>query len=195
MLRKNIAPVVATILSGLLFIVIGSCFSAFLYKDEIIKIENPKVIVNGGVSVYDKEGEKVVDAIEFSELKLGLKPVTGEIDKETNIPVTVTEKKGTEGQYGKVKVLAPQGAKIYITNVKIDKDNASEKTEEEKKNIMVAIKEIKQSSVTIDKEKVYLGDLNASEEKVDLTFYVWLSDKATEELKSATISFVVNFEA
>jgi len=193
MLRKNIAPVIATILSGLLFIIIGSCFSAFLYKDEIIKIENPKIVTNQ-IQVFDKDGENAIDELKLSKLKLGLKPVTGELDQETNIPVTVTEEKGSEGLFAKVKVLAQSGAKIYVTDLKIDKKENNDNIQEEKKNIMVAIKEIKESATALETNKVLLGELKANNEKQDLTFYIWLSDKASEVLKSATISFNVSFE-
>lgn len=194
MLRKNIAPVVATILSGLLFIIIGSCFSAFLYNKEMIRVENPKVLVANGISVYNEE-EKVVETLKLSKLKLGLKPATGEEDAETNIPSTITDKQGSEGLYGKLLVHAPAGAKIVINNIIIESNKSQDEINKERKNIMVSVKEVDKSTKSLLEESVELGTINSSNDKQTLTFYIWLSGKATDVLESSTISFDINFKA
>ncbi len=194
MLRKNISAVMATILSALLFIVIGSCFSAFVYRKEIVKVENPKLILAEGISAFNEDGDKIITELKLSKMKLGLKPATGEEDSETNIPITVTDKKGSEGQYVKFKVYIPNGAAIYVTDIKIDSKEDKEKINKERENIMVSIKEIKGSSVSLKEDKVSLGTLEASDEKKSLTFYVWLSNKAGDILEASTISFNVSFE-
>lgn len=194
MLRKNIAPVMATILSALLFIIIGSCFSAFLYQKEIIKVKDPQIIKASNIVVYDKNGEEEINILKLSKLKLGLKPATGEEDKETNIPSTITEKKGGEGHYVKFQLYAPDGAKIYVTEIVVQGKKPEDKIQEERKNIMVAIKEIDQSANSLESDKVFLGEVSESEGKVQMTLYVWLSGKASDVLESSTISFKVSFE-
>ena len=193
MLRKNIAPVIATILTGILFIVIGSCFSAFLYKKEIIKVEDPKIITNSNIEVFNSDNDKIIN-LKLSKLELGLKPSTGEEDKETGIPATVSDKKGSEGLFGKVLVYAPTGAKILINNIIISSNKDEDKIAEERENIMVSVKEIKQSTKSLDKDSVELGEIDASSEKTELTFYVWLSGKASKVLESARISFDIVFQ-
>ena len=195
MLRKNIAPVVATILCALVFIVIGSCFSAFLYKNEIVKVENPEILLSEGIVAYDESGESVIDKIELSEMKLGLKPATGEEDSNTNIPVTITDKQGSEGQYAKFKIYAPNGANIFVTDIIIESKENKEEIEKERENIMVAIKEISESSQNLSQNKVRLGTINASNDKQNITFYVWLSSKVSDVLESSTISFKLSLEA
>ena len=192
--RKNIAPVVATTLCGLLFIIIGSCFSSFLYRKEMINVENPVIFASQEVKIFNKKGDKEVGYLELSKLKPGLKPATGEEDVETNIPSTVHDKQGTEGLYGTIKVLAISGANIVIRNVKITGIENQENIDVEKQNIYVAIKEISGSAKSLVEKEINLTELNSSNEKVELTFYVWLSGKASKSLESATISFEIYFE-
>ena len=194
MLRKNIAPVIVTALSCLLFIIIGSCFSAFVYKKEIVKIESPKLLTNNKVYVYDESGKNLINELKLSKMKLGLKPVTGEEDKESNIPVTVTDSNGSEGQYSKFKVKASQGAKIYVKNIVIETENKKIDIEKEKEHIMVAIKQINGSSTNFKQDVVCLGEIEASDNLIDLTLFIWLSGKTSTELKAAKISFDLSFE-
>lgn len=194
MLRKNIAPVMATVLSGMLFIIIGSCFSAFLYRKEIIKVENPKVVFSSDIVVYDEGGEKTIEEINLSKMKLGLKPATGDEDSETNIPTTISDKQGSEGHYGKVMVYAPSGVKIVVTDIIIESEESKEKIKEERKNLMLAVKEIDESATNLYEDRIEVGSLTPNQDKKVLTFYVWLSAKATDILEASTISFKVNFE-
>ena len=195
MSRKDIGKVITTILTALTFIIIGSTFSAFVYRKELIEVKNPKVILAEGVNVYDENGEKEISELELSKMKLGLKPTTGEEDAETNIPTTVTDKQGSEGQYAKFAVLAPAGVNVYITNVKIESKEDENKIKEERKNIMVAIKELDESTSSLEKDKTLLGKINAGQEKQTMTFYVWLSSKVSDILESSEISFEISFEA
>lgn len=187
--RKNIAATVTTILCALTFIVIGSCFSAFVYKKEMIKVENPVFNVGEGISVYNENGEKTIEVLELSKMKLGLKPATGEEDSVTNIPTTVTDKQGSEGQYGKFKLYAPSGATISITNIQIESQEREEDIKEERKNIMVSIKELDDSTASLEEETVILGSTEANEDRHLLTFFVWLSGKTSDKLEASKISF------
>ena len=72
--RNNTAITITTILCALFFIVVGSCFSAFLYAGEIVKVENPKIVASQGISVFDESGNKSIETLELSKMKLGLKP-------------------------------------------------------------------------------------------------------------------------
>ena len=194
MYKKNLATTMAAILSALTFIVIGSCFSAFLYKDEIVKVENPKVFLSEGMAIFDEEGDKTIDELKLSTMKLGLKPATGEEDPVTNIPSTITDKQGTEGVYSKFKFYAPSGAKVVIKNIEIQSKNDPEKAKEERKNICVAIKQVEGSTVRLDQEEVSLGNLLVSDERQEYTLLIWLCGKAGNDLEGSTISFDINFE-
>ena len=196
MQRKNIAMTMSTILCAFTFIVIGSCFSAFIYKDEVIKVTDPKIILGDNIQVFSSEGDKVIDKLDLSQMKLGLKPATGEEDSVTNIPTTVTDKQGSEGQYAKFKLYAPSGARVYITNIKIENSKESaEDVENERENIMVAIKEIEDSAKSLVGNKIELGQAVASDERISYTFLIWLSGKVSDKLESSKISFDISFEA
>lgn len=193
--RKNIAMTVCTILSALVFIVIGACFSTFIYKDEMVKVNNPRVVLAQNMQIFSSDGDKVIEKLELSKMKLGLKPATGEEDAVTSIPTTVTDKNGSEGQYAKFKLYAPSGAKIFITNIVIENVNEKQETiTKERENIKVAIKEISNSTKSLVGEKIELGQAEASDERLPYTFMIWLSGKVSDKLESSTISFDISFE-
>ena len=192
--RENIAKTVTVILSTLLFIVIGSCFSAFLYKFEIVEVENPKVVIADGMQIFNASGDKVIDTLEFSKMPLGLKPTTGEEDADSNIPITVNDRHGSEGLYAKCKIFAPNGAIVLIKNIKLDTKEDTEKINQERDNVFVAVKEIEESAVSLKNDYAELGTIPVSDERQELTFYVWLSAKIANTFKSVKISFDIFFE-
>lgn len=193
MFRRNLATTICVILSALTFITVGSCFSAFLYKREIVKVENPQIILADGVKVYNLD-DKEVNSLELSTMKLGLKPATGEEDSVSNIPSTVTDEQGTEGVYAKFKIQSSHDVKIVIKNIKIETKEDQEKVDKERKNICVAIKELEGGAVSLEKDQAVLGNISASSEMKEYTFLVWLCGKAGDDLEGSTISFDLNFE-
>ncbi|MBQ7467121.1 MAG: hypothetical protein IJS74_03520 [Clostridia bacterium] len=194
MKRENLAKTVTVILSTLLFIVIGSCFSAFLYKYEMVEVENPKVFLSDDMQLFNADGDKVIDELSFSKMSLGLKPTTGEEDAETNIPITVNDRQGSEGVYAKCNIFAPSGATVKLKNIKFDATENQDKIEQERDNVFVAVKEIDESAVSLENGEAFLGTLPASDEKQLCTFYVWLSAKTGDVFKAVKISFDIYFE-
>lgn len=195
--KKNVAATVTTILCALLFIVIGSTFSAFVYSKELVEVVDPRILIsdNGEINVFDASGDKEISTLKLSTMKLGLKPTTGEEDVITSIPSTVTNKQGSEGQYASFKLHAPNGAKVVIKNIKIDSEEAEEDILKERENIMIAIMEIENSAKSLSEEEVVLGEAEANYERVSYTFLIWLSAKASEKLEASKISFDISFES
>lgn len=192
--KNNTAITVTTILCTLFFIVIGSCFSAFLYAGEIVKIENPKVFTTGNIKIFDEKGEKEVDVLKFSKMKLGLKPATGDEDATTKIPATVHDKQGTEGIFAKFKILAPNGAKIVVSNIKFEGKMGEEIIEKERENIMISLSNATDEAKSLKEENVIVSEVSPSSEKVLLTLFVWLSSSISTDFNSETISFDLRFE-
>jgi len=192
--RDNFAKTAVTILCAMLFIVIGSCFSAFLYKNEVVKILDPNILRASDIRVFNKSGDKEIDKLNLPEMKLGLKPATGEEDVETGIPSTVHDKKGSEGVYGTFRLYAPSGANIYITNITVKCKHGDDIAKSERENIKVSVSKIKDSTTSLKEDKVFLGSAPASEERVEYTLYVWLTSKISEDFDSSTISFDLSFE-
>jgi len=111
--KKSTAVSVVAVLSILLFAIIGSSFMAYMYKDEKVEVLSPRLVINNGVSVTDLSNNNIT-SLKFSEIKLGLKPATGELDVETKVPVTVTDKNGSEGIYSKFKIFASTNKIIKV---------------------------------------------------------------------------------
>ena len=193
MQRKHYATTITVILCGLLFIVIGSCFSAFLYQKEIVRVENPKILTAVGVNVYSQDGKTEINQLSLSKMNLGLKPATGEENVETNIPSTITDKQGSEGQYAKFKLKTTNNISVSITNIVIKTKHDQDKVEEERKNIMVAIEGVTKEAVSLENNSVNLGSIEQGEEVKEYTFYVWLNAKASDEIEGSIISFDISF--
>lgn len=192
--RENLAKTITIILTTMLFIVVGSCFSAFLYKDEMIEVKDPPVYVADGMQIFNEDGDKVITTLKLSKMPLGLKPATGDEDSVTNIPSTVTDRQGSEGLYAKFKIFAPENVTIKVKNIKIQSKNQKEEVNKERDKIFVAFKELETSAVSLQEDEVNIGNIMASDERQSLTLYVWLSSKAGNALKATKISFDIYFE-
>lgn len=185
--KKSIAVCVTAILFIMLFAVVGSCFMAFKYKDEKVVIVDPPLILGAGVSVVNQNDEPI-NKLEFSDSKLGLKPVTGELDSQTKIPVTVTDTNGSEGLYVKFKVKTDKNCNINVKNLKIV-GNEKLDIKNERQNIWFSVKEIDNSTKNFEEETLVLGSISSSSEYKEYTLLFWLSSVASEEFECCTVSF------
>lgn len=192
--KKNIATTIVLILCSLLFATVGSTFMNLLYEKNKIVVKNPNIIVSQGITIYksDDDTKTQITQLEFNSMSLGLKPVTGEADEKTNIPSTVTEKKGTEGLYAQIKVSAPAGLTIKVANLKIDSQEDDEKLQKERKNLWVALKDVEDSAKNLTQSEVILQTESQEVKDKEYTFFFWMSGDG-KALKGATISFDVQF--
>ena len=192
--RENLAKTITVILSTIFFIVVGSCFSAFLYKYEMVEVENPKIFVAEGMQIFNDDGDKTIEVLELSKMSLGLKPTTGEEDPDSDIPITVSDRQGSEGLYAKCKVFAPSGAVIKIKDIHFETTQDKSIIDKERDNIYVSVREIENSTVSLKNEELILGALEPSDEKQSCTFFIWLSGKTGDDLKAVRIFFNIYFE-
>lgn len=190
--KKSIAVCVTAILYIMLFAVIGSCFMAFKYEDEKVIVVDPKITASEGVVVTDKENN-VITQLKFSEVKLGLKPVTGELESETKIPVTVTDTNGSEGIYAKFQVKTNNIVSVKIKNLSITGNDKLE-VEKERTNIWFSIKEIQDSTKNFEEDTIVLGEIKDASDGKELTLLFWLSSVASEDFECSTIKFDVVIE-
>ena len=190
--KKSTAVSVAAVLSIMLFAVIGSCFMVYMYKDEKVEVSSPRLVLGDGVKVTNLDNDEIT-SLKFSEIKLGLKPVTGDLDSETKIPVTVTDKNGSEGIYAKFKVTAASDKTIKLSNLKVT-GNEKLELEKERTNIWLSIKEIEDSTKNFEEEIVTLGTATNISEGKEFTLLFWFSSVASGEFESTSISFDVIIE-
>lgn len=192
--KKNIAATVVLLLCSVLFATVGSTFMNLVYEKNKIVVKNPEVVAAQLVKIFasDDEEKTQISQLLFNEMGLGLKPVTGEADEQTNIPSTVTEKNGTEGLYAQIKVTAPKNLQISVTNLKIEGVEDDKDAQKQRKNMWVALKDVQDSAKTLEEDSVVLTKFSEALDEKELIFYFWLSGDG-KALKGATISFVVNF--
>lgn len=188
---KNTGAIMATIFFIILCTIIGTCFMAFVYADKKVQVKDPQIAVQSGIEVLDEKGS-TISSVKLSVSKLGLKPVTGEEDAETKVPSTVNDKMGTEGLYGSFSVKSSVNWALYVTDIQIE---AEKNTDEERENIKVGLKDVPESTQTLEGNKVLIATGLASETPVKHTLFVWLHAHAGDDLIGSKISFTLSFEA
>lgn len=187
--KKSTAISITALLSIFLFAIIGSCFMGYMYEREKVQVSNPKIYAPATATITSEAGENI-DELQFSEIKPGLKPVTGELDQQTKVPVTVNDQNGSEGIYAKFKITTTSALSVKIENLKITGNDKLD-IQKERANIWLAIMEIADSSKNLEEESVTLGTIAVSQEPKVYTLLFWLASVASEEFESTTISFDV----
>ena len=192
--KRSVSASILVLFLALVFAVIGACFSSFVYKDKMIKFEEIKVIASSGIDIFeDKEYSKQTDKLKLSKMELGLKPATGELDAETKIPSTVTDDGTSEGYYEKLYVKADSPYKILIKNITVENKKDKSAANKERENIFVVIKDVKNSTKSLEKDIVEIASISDGFEQKELIFMFWLSSFSGKELVGSKISFDVEF--
>ena len=191
--KKSVAVCVTAILYIMLFAVIGSCFMAFKYEDEKVIVNDPDLIVGENIFVYDSKTNQSINKLTFSEVKLGLKPVTGELAHDTKIPVTVTDQNGSEGIYAIFKITTNTTCNIKVKNLQVV-GNEKLDLSKERKNIWLALKGVDDSAKNLEDNVTVLAKVENASEGREYTLFFWLSSVASEDFEMCTISFDVVIE-
>lgn len=193
--KKSVAATFLVLILTTLFSVIGICFSVYKYQDTKIEIKEVKIATKG-VSVYgDKELKEKTTKLKLSDMQLGLKPATGELDSESQIPSTVTNEGTSEGYYATVYVPAGTSFKIFVTDIIIDTKHNKDEADHGRKDVFVAIKDLVNTTKTIEKDRTEIVKIENVKETQEFTFLIWLGPLAGKELVGAKISFTLSFEA
>lgn len=193
--KKSVSATILVLFLALFFSVVGTCFSVFVYKYSRTLVEKVGVVAEGVKVFGDEKLTKQITKLKLSDMEIGLKPATGEIDAETQIPSTIDDKGTSEGYYSTVYVKASGNFRLSIHNIKIESDHDELLIKEERKNIFVGIKDLKNSVKTLENEGVEICRYSDVSEPVKITFLIWLGSFASDELEGAKISFDIKFVA
>ena len=192
--KKSVSTTILVLFLAVFFAVIGSCFSTFVYKETRTLVEAVKIVNDESIGVYSDENlKKPVTKLKLSNMDIGLKPATGEVDAETQIPSTIDDKGTSEGYYSTVYVKATGNFMITLSNIKIESDHDEELINAEKKNIFVGIKDLKNSVKTLENNGVEICRYSDVSKPIKITFLIWLGSLASDELEGAKISFDIKF--
>ena len=194
--KKSVSATILVLFLALFFSVVGSCFSFFVYKYSRIIVEGVAIVSSDSIEVFvDENLKKRVNQLKLSNMELGLKPATGEVDAETQIPSTISDDGTSEGYYSTVYVKASGNFRISVDNIKIKSSHDELLVKEERKNIFIGIKDVKNSVKSLENDGVEICRYSDIAEPVKITFYIWLGSFVSDELEGAKISFDINFVA
>lgn len=191
--KKSVSASLLVLYLTLVFSVIGICFSVFVYSDTKILVSSVNILKTQGVEIFEDENfSKKVSELKLSNMDIGLKPATGEVDSETQIPSTITDTGTSEGYYSTVFVTCESGFKVNIKDIFIKTEKNETGANEQRKNIFVAIKDTKNAVKSLEKETTLATFENVNEPQ-KLTFYIWIGSFASDDLEGAKISFSLEF--
>lgn len=194
--KKSVSATILILYLALIFSVIGASFSTFVYSKTKVLVSAVNVIASDGVGVfYDEKLTQKADKLKLSSMDLGLKPATGEVDSETQIPSTITDQGTSEGYYATVFVKSQVNFGVVIKNIVIESSHDANIILEERKNIFVSIKDVKDSTKSLEENEVELSRFLDSSKTEKITFLIWLGAFASDELEGAKISFDIEFSA
>ena len=194
--KKSVSATILVLFLALFFSVVGSCFSFFVYKYSRTIVEKVAIVSSDSVEVFaDEDLKKKVSQLKLSNMELGLKPATGEVDAETQVPSTISDDGTSEGYYSTIYVKSVGNFRISVDNINIKSNHDELLVKEERKNIFVAIKDVKNSVKSLENDGVEICRYSDVSKPVKITFFIWLGSFASDELEGAKISFNINFVA
>ena len=194
--KKSVSATILILFLALFFSVVGSCFSLFVYKYSRTLVKTVGLVSDESIEIYsDEKLTKQVTKLKLSDMELGLKPATGEVDAETQVPSTVDDNGTSEGYYSTIFVKSSGNFRLSINNIKIKSDHDELLIKEERKNIYVGIKDLKNSVKTLENDGVEICRYSDVSQPIKITFLIWLGSFASDELEGAEINFDINFVA
>lgn len=194
--KKSVSATILVIYLTLIFSVVGVCFSSFVFPYTKIEVETVALTASVGIEIFeDKDLTKKAEKLKLSNMDLGLKPATGELDAESGIPSTITNEGSSEGYYAEVYLKATGNCKVVIKNIKIETERNQIEAEEERKSVFVSIMDVKNTTKSLEEDEVELVVFENLTEPKKLVFLIWLDSLAGEELEGAKISFDIDFQA
>lgn len=192
--KKSVAASILVIALAITFSVVGICFSYFVFTDTKIEVEKVSVVYTEGIEIFsDKELKTKVTELSLSKMDGGIKPATGEVDSETQIPSTITDTGSSEGYYSTVFLKTSSNYKIVLKNIKVESKKHKLEVKEERKNIFVSFKDITNSTKSLEEDEIEIASFSNVTETQELTFFIWLGSLAGENLEGAKISFTLDF--
>lgn len=192
--KKSVAASTLVVFMAIFFAVIGICFSNFVFKDTKIEVTRVGVASSEGLKVFEDEDlTKEVTELKLSNMELGIKPATGELDADTKIPSTVTDQGTSEGYYSTVYVKVEGDFKVVVGNVKIESKKNILDVEAERENIFVALKDVEEAVKSLETDGVELAKFQDVQGMQKLTFFIWLDALSGDALEGAKISFELEF--
>ena len=194
--KKSVAASTLVVFMAIFFSIVGICFSSFVFKFTKIEVKDVLIARSEGIEVFEDEDLSVAaSALKLSNMELGIKPATGELDADTKIPSTINDEGTSEGYYSTVYVKTNVDFKVVVKDIKIESDKNKLDVEEERENIWVAIKDVENAVKNLKENEVELALFQDVQTTQKITIFIWLDSLSGESLEGAKISFVIDFIA
>lgn len=181
--RRDIGYVLAYAFAFIFVAIIGISFSVFVDKKQQVEVRAISVVSDGNVVLVDlshKNKESTSLKLKVNSPKVGTKPVSGELDTQTDIPYTVSDQVGSEGAYAKFGVISGQKFGVFLKSV-------SGVPQEELENVKIAVDgSEKKPHSALDVGKL-IEEKDGSDKTKKFTVLVWLDQHAGKKLVGSKI--------
>lgn len=178
--KKTIATTIAGVLILVLIISLGATLSAFKVQKQKVEVKSISVVSGDEISVTNKKGKKI-EELEIKSSKVGVRPATGDEDKNTGIPSTINDAIGTEGAYAEFFVKSDKNWCVKLLYCSLSSGES-----ENLENVRIAVMDEKSSGVKgSDIGAILTTNENIKDSKVVVV--VWLDADTTKSIASADI--------
>ena len=124
--KKSVAASTLVVFMAIFFSIVGICFSSFVFRYTKIEVKEVLIETSAGVEVFEDENlTKPATKLKLSNMELGIKPATGELDAETKIPSTINDEGTSEGYYAKIYVKSNVKFKVVLKDIVVESEQNS----------------------------------------------------------------------
>lgn len=179
--RRDISYAIAYFLTFVFAAIIGISFSVFVDKNQRVEVSAITIHNPDGLPISSgkKSGEEI--SLKVYSPKVGAKPVSGELDTQTDIPYTVSDQVGSEGAYAKFKIKTDKEYKVVLNSV-------SGIPQEDLDNVKISLRgSEKKAFAAKDIGQTVLVKKGDSKDQT-LTVLVWLDQHVSKKIVGGKIS-------
>ena len=186
--RRDIGYALAYIFSFLYIAIIGILFS--VYVDQMQKVEVVAINVKSDEDIIvTNQGSKSTTSLKELNIKspkVGVKPISGKLDTQTDIPYSVSEDIDSEGAYAKFQVIADQSYNITLEDVE-------GVPESELRNVMVVISNGGENPLSLADLGAVLLSIENPQKIQKFTIFIWLDAHSSKEIIGSKIKISISF--
>lgn len=181
--RRDVGYAVAYLLSFIFIAIIGISFAVFVDQKQRVEVCAITIRNEQGFDVESGKQKGGKLSLKVYSPKVGTKPVSGELDTQTDIPYTVSDQVGSEGAYAKFGIVTDKQYRIVLTDV----DGVPERDLD---NVKFSFTKNEKKAFSANDIGETVFSKNGNGKKETLTILVWLDRHVSKKIVGSKISFV-----
>lgn len=184
--RRDAGYAAAYFLSFLFLAIIGVCFSTFVDAKRRVEVVAIDVTAEEGILVqnWGDKGKEQITTLSVKSPKVGVKPASGELNTQTDIPYTVSSEVSSEGAFAKFQITSDSAFEIFL-------QSCSGVPESELANVKIAVDGSEKHPHSLADVGQVIEEKEGKEEPQKFTALIWLDSHAGKDLVGSKIQVVL----